>query len=237
MSNLLSKMKCSQLVFVELTFHNRVPFMTLTHIMILTRKYNNNISLWFLMAERKRYNLHNVHTTRDVLGVTMYIQHTWCTGRSYTGGRGENRKQQSPDIRCGHLSCVAGRLPLSTRHLHGDKQSQKHTSHYRHYLSPNTRGTVCSSRWDTCFLPVSSLLNRNFVRDTLRMARRHPEQTSGNWTDTRFRTDEPQTVNVWESRLGHRPGHEVGRGCRPLLQLHQQSYPQLFLEREWIFNK
>lgn len=72
---------------VELTFHNRVPFMTLTHIMIMTRKYNNNISLMFLMAKRKRYNIYNVHTltthvmywpsqcthnTRDVLAVSIW---------------------------------------------------------------------------------------------------------------------------------------------------------------------
>lgn len=195
---------------VELTVHNRVPFMTLTHIMILPRKYNNNISLRFLMAKKKTL----------FITVTMYTQHTWCTGRSYTGDRGENRKQPSPDIRCGHLSCVAGRLPLSTRHLHGDKQSQKHTSRYCHYLSPNTRGTACSSRWDTCFSPVSSLLNRNLVRDTLRMARRHPEQTSDTWTDTRFHTDGPQTVNLWESHEGRHPGHAADRGCWPLPQPH-----------------
>lgn len=178
MSNLLSKMKCSQLVFVELTVHNRVPLMTLSYY-----DFDEKIQ------QQYKFEVSNGKEKTLFITVTMNTQHTWCTVRFYTGGRGENRKQPSPDIRCGHLSCVAGRLPLSTRHLHGDKQSQKHTSRYRHYLSLNTRGTVCSSRWDTCFLPVSSLLNRNFVRDTLRMARRHPEQTSGNWTDTRFRTD------------------------------------------------
>lgn len=146
----------------------------------------------------------------------MYTPHTWYTVRFYTEGRGENRKRPSPDIRCGHFDCAAARLPLSTRRLHGDKQSQKHTSRCHHYLSPNIRGTACSSRWDTCFLPVSSLLNRNFVRDTLRMVRRHPQQTSHRRIDTRFRTcGLLNLINLWESHEGHRPGHEETEGVDP----------------------
>lgn len=173
--------------------------------------------------------------TLHVITVKMYTPHTWYTVRFYTEGRGENRKRPSPDIRCGHFDCAAARLPLSTRRLHGDKQSQKHTSRCHHYLSPNIRGTACSSRWDTCFLPVSSLLNRNFVRDTLRMVRRHPQQTSHRRIDTRFRTcGLLNLINLWESHEGHRPGHEADRGCWPLPQPHDKVYPQLFLKNVYL---